>query len=136
MKFILIIFLLIFSAGCENQKTSHHFTYYEKCKKCGREFTVEAINNIPNIKEYSTKEVEWCFYDGVYCKTGLTMLLKDGLNKDLLAHACQCEGCRYAIFTPEEWKIFVKTVKSGKIDKNDFKTVNPKLLKILSIALK
>ena len=73
---------------------------------CGSKWLVTPLD--PNCEVPPT--VDWCFHDGSYCEVGFGMILDASKNgetpermRQWLNHCLECQGCRCAAFSPEEW---------------------------------
>lgn len=75
--------------------------FEQVCENCGQEWLVTPLDGKP----VPTK-VAWCFYCGFYCETGIGLAIRandDESKAALVAHCRECNDCKYAAFTPEQW---------------------------------
>lgn len=71
------------------------------CENCGKEWLVTSLDGSP-----VPAKTAWCFYCGFYCETGIGLAIRanDSESKAaLVAHCRECDECKHAAFTPEEW---------------------------------
>ena len=109
-----LLILIITLIGCTPVNNTKPKEWPQKCQTCGTEWLITPNN--PN--ETIPPTIEWCFHDGKYCETGLTIIIKQSknkqsneLNNQFINHCLECKGCRYAAFNPEEWKKITNTIK-------------------------